>query len=545
VPQATDLKQASKDADSIVALATIGLILLLLGTIFRSPLAALVPLVSVGVVSLVALALIGVGSRALHFQADSSVTSLLIVVLFGVGTDYIVFLLFRLRERLREGAEARDAVAYSVRHVGLTIASSAAVVIIAFLALLLSQLGSTRALAPSLAIAVAVMLIAAVTLVPAVLSLVGERIFWPSRRWRSARPSRLADGLARQVAHRPARSGVLAALVLVAFAATAIGFKPNYDQFGDLPKSSESSHAQRTLAASFPRVSADPTQVYIVGARSADATARLAAQLRRVNGVQGVSRPVTGRRGTVRLDVSLAGKSATANHALDVVEHGIRPTTRGSSAGREILAGGTTAVYVDVRHAIARDYRVVFPVAALAIMLVIALLLRSVVAPIILGAAVGVGFLAALGVSVAAFQGPGQAAGLLFTLPLTLYAFVVAIGTDYNILVSTRLREEDETGVSEAHALERTVRRSLPTVTAAAIILAGTFAALMLTPLTSLRQLGFGVSAGILISAFLVAGTLLPSIAALLGRRLWWPSLRTPSRPSATTPSAKPLQQAR
>ncbi|MGZ4275635.1 MAG: MMPL family transporter [Solirubrobacteraceae bacterium] len=544
-PQAADLDQAGKDADSIIALATIVLILLLLGTIFRSPLAALVPLVSVGVVSVVALALIGLGSRALHFQADSSVTSLLIVVLFGVGTDYIVFLLFRLRERLREGADARDAVAYSVRRVGLTIGSSAAVVIIAFLALMLSQLGSTRALAPSLAISVAVMLVAAVTLVPAVLALVGERIFWPSRRWRTAGDSRLAAALAHQAAHRPVRTGALAALVLVAFAATAAGFKPNYDQFGDLPRSADSSQAQRTLAASFPRLSADPAQVYVVGARSAAATAGLAAQLRRVAGVEGVSRPVAGRGGTIRLDVSLASASATANRALDVVEHGIRPVTRDSSAGRAVLVGGTTAVYVDVRRAIGRDYRVVFPVAALAIMLVIALLLRSVVAPLVLGAAVGLGFLAALGVTVAVFQGPGGQAGVLFTLPLTLYAFVVAIGTDYNILASTRLREEDETGAAEARALERTVRHSLPTIAAAGIILAGTFGALMLTPLTSLRELGFGVSVGILISAFGVAGLLLPSIASLLGRRLWWPSLRDPSPSRAAAPSAEPADQLR
>jgi RND superfamily putative drug exporter len=132
---------------------------------------------------------------------------------------------------------------------------------------------------------------------------------------------------------------------------------------------------------------------------------------------------------------------------------------------------------------------------------------------------------------------------VLFTLPLTLYAFVVAIGTDYNILLATRLREEDETGASEASALERTVRQSLPTIAAAGVILAGTFGALMLTPLTSLRELGFGVSVGILLSAFGVAGTLLPSIASLLGRRLWWPSLRqaSPSRPASI--AAEPAEQ--
>jgi RND superfamily putative drug exporter len=172
---------------------------------------------------------------------------------------------------------------------------------------------------------------------------------------------------------------------------------------------------------------------------------------------------------------------------------------------------------------------VVFGAAALAIMLIVALLLRSLVAPVVLLGAVAIGFAATLGVSVLAVQGLAGKPGLLFGLPLTLYAFVVAIGTDYNILVATRVREEDAGGVTADQALERTVRRSLGPVAAAGTILAGTFAALMLTPLASLRELGFAVASGLLIMAFGVASVLVPSVAALLGRWLWWPAQRTPA----------------
>ena len=149
------------------------------------------------------------------------------------------------------------------------------------------------------------------------------------------------------------------------------------------------------------------------------------------------------------------------------------------------------------------------------------MLLRSLVAPVVLLAAVVLGFLATLGVTVGVFQGLAGKGGVVFSLPFTLYAFVVAIGTDYNILMASRLREEDAT--CAASGVERAVRSSLPTIAAAAIILSGTFASLMLTPGDAQVQLGFAVAAGILISAFLMAGTLVPSIARKLGLRLWWP----------------------
>ena len=135
---------------------------------------------------LLATSLVALLSDTFGFEVDSSLTSLLIVVLFGIGTDYILFLLFRYRERLRAGDESRAAVAFSVRRVGQAVASSALVVIIAFLALLLARLGIFRTMAPGLIISVAVTLLASLTLIPAAIALVGPRVFWPSKRWQTA-----------------------------------------------------------------------------------------------------------------------------------------------------------------------------------------------------------------------------------------------------------------------------------------------------------------------------------------------------------------------
>ena len=182
--QQLDSQQSSNRAQQIVLLATLVLILVLLLVIFRSPVIALLPLVVIALVSQVATGLISDVNKALNLNADSSISTILIVVLFGIGIDYILFLMFRYRERLRSGEDAKQAMASAVTRVGEVIASAAGVVIAAFLALLASTLSVLRSIGPALAIAVAVTLTAGLTLIPAVVSLLGPRVFWPSRSWR-------------------------------------------------------------------------------------------------------------------------------------------------------------------------------------------------------------------------------------------------------------------------------------------------------------------------------------------------------------------------
>ena len=179
--QQLDSQQSSQRAEQVVLLATLVLILVLLLVIFRSPIIAVLPLIVIALVSQVATGLIADVNKALHLNTDSSISTILIVVLFGIGTDYILFLMFRYRERLRAGEDPKQAMVTAVARVGEVIASAAGVVIAAFLALLLSTLSVLRSIGPALAIAVAVTLIAGLTLVPAVVSLLGPRVFWPSK----------------------------------------------------------------------------------------------------------------------------------------------------------------------------------------------------------------------------------------------------------------------------------------------------------------------------------------------------------------------------
>lgn len=139
-------------------------------------------------------------------QTDASISSILIVVLFGVGTDYILFLMFRFRERLRAGDEPKQAMVTAVSRVGEAITSAAAVVIIAFLSMALSLFGFFRSMGPSLAIAVAVTLLAGLTLVPAVVSLLGAKVFWPSKSWRAEPKGARFAAIGRGLGRKPASS---------------------------------------------------------------------------------------------------------------------------------------------------------------------------------------------------------------------------------------------------------------------------------------------------------------------------------------------------
>src|SRR6202044_3448797 len=210
--------------------------------------------------------------------------------------------------------------------------------------------------------------------------------------------------------------------------------------------------------------------------------------------------------------------------AVTVMKNGLRPGAHAAApAGTYALVGGTTAVFADIQRAVNHDYLVVFPTAAIIILVILALLLRSVVAPWYLLVSVGLGFGATLGASVLVFQVLGGQPGLVFLLPVYMYLFVVALGTDYNILMIARLREQAQHGMTPRQAAADAVRHAGPAIGSAGLILSGTFASLILAGDSILQQIGFAVAAGIALAAFVMAMFFSPSLTALIGNRAWWP----------------------
>jgi RND superfamily putative drug exporter len=478
----------------------------------------------IGVVHQVTVGLTADMADAFGSQVSTTLAPLLVVVLFGIGTDYIVFLLFRYRERLRAGTGYNEALELAGGVVGKVIASSALTVIGAFAALWAAHLRSLSCLAPGLVVAVALMLVTALTLVPAVFSLLGDKLFWPYGPGGAAKRNPFAaEG--RLVGKRHALVGPAVALVMAGLSVAALGYTATYNTLGELPSSTKSLVAYNTLATGFPPGALGPTQVYVSGPRALAPSSLddLEAKLAGVPGVARVGRPQLSQDGKAALVSVVLRDDPYSNQALDVVEDQLRPAVTGSVPRDSVLVGGVTATSVDVRHQLGSDTRHVFPLAGLIILLILGLLLTSALAPLNLLVVVALAFAATLGAAVLVFLDGLGRSGVDFSLPIVLYLFVVAIGTDYNILISSRLREEHHNGLSPAEAARVAISNDGPTVAAAGVILAPTFSSLMLAGITNLVELGFGVAAGVVIAAFVMAPLLVPNLSALEGRPFWWP----------------------
>ncbi|MBX7548016.1 MMPL family transporter [Streptomyces sp. NPDC004232] len=526
--QALDQQDSSKRGQALIGFGTFAIILVTLLIIFRAPILAVLPLVLIGLVAGIANGLIAYATKLFGLQANSSISSILIVVLFGVGTDYFLFLMFRYRERLRAGDEPKLAMVNAVGRVGEAIASAAGAVIIAFLALVLSTLGFLKQMGPALAIAVGVTLVAGLTLIPAVVSLIGPKVFWPSKSWQREPENARFAALGRGVQRRPALTAVISGLVLVALSLGTLGFKATFDlASGSMPKTKESMVVQDQMQKAYSAGAAAPTDVYLSSTDGkpldkAGFTA-YAQKLGAVNGVANVRMSQVSKDGTTADFTVTLKYEASTDKAIDAVGRVRDVAHSDAPEGTKAVVGGLSSIYKDIDTAVSHDYKTVFPVAALLIMVILGLLLRSVVAPLYLMASVGLGFGATLGATVWIFQNGEGHSGLMFMLPVIMYLFVVAIGTDYNILMIARLREEAREGREPREAAGMALRQAGPTVAAAGFILAATFATMMLAGNSLLTEMGFAVSFGIIVAAFVMAMFFTPSLTALIGHAAWWP----------------------
>ncbi len=524
---ALDTANSFAKAENIIAIATVSLIVILLGLIFRSVLIAVLPVVLIGLIHQVASSLVAAVAHVSHFDVGTLLGPLLIVVLFGIGTDYFVFLVFRYRENLTKGDEPMAALQHATEVVGEVISSSALTVIAAFAALLLSSLGLLRTLAPGLIISVALMLLSALTLVPAVLALLGRHVFWPAHRQKPAGAESYSARIGKYVGRHPGRivagyGGVLLILALAAF-----GFRADYDEVGELPSTSPSVVAYDQMQRDFPAGYVGPTSVIATSESAAPLSSQsvtaLVDKLKHAEGVAAVAPVQKNATGTAALITLSLDVNPYSGQALADVAGPIRSAANGSIPGATVLVGGPTSQSVDIRNAIDHDLSVIFPVAALIIAVILGLLLRAVIGPLYLLFGVGLGFLATLGILVLIFQKAGGLVGLDFSIPIVLYLFVVAIGTDYNILMTARVREELRSGKDPADAVGLAIAHGAPTVAAAGIILAGTFASLLLTGITTLTELGSGVAIGIIVAAFIMAPRLIPAMTGMRRWHFWWP----------------------
>lgn len=525
-----DTQDQSNRALKIVSIGTLLLVLVLPALIFRSPFAGLLPILSVGIVDTIASSLIADAAHIFDFKVNQQLSVIFTVVLFGIGTDYILFLLFRYRERLRDGDHTRGAASFALSRAGLAILSAALVVLTSFAALFFASFGIFSSMAPGLVICVGVMMLAALTLVPALVGIVGQKVFWPSKAWKSKslKPT-ISKKIGGVIAKRPALVATSVILFLLILSSFALGYKSDFSSFSKPPAGTQSAAGYNDLVKAFPAGETDPAQVYVSGSEhiSRASLKPIEQKLMQTTGVATILPATIAPNGNAAVIPVILKNNPYSSTAISNISGPIRDAAHSfDTSSTKVYVGGTSSIFADIQAVTARDLRVLFPIAAAFILIILAILLRSLVAPVFLLLGVGLGYIATLGATTLIFLRLGSDPGLIFFIPLFMYIFVVAIGTDYNILTVTRLREEIQAGRSPRKAADLTVEHSSATVASAGLILAATFGSLLLANISFLTQMGTAIALGVILAAFVIAPFLIPSMSALLGYFMWWPGNR-------------------
>ena len=536
-------------------------IIILLIIVFRSLLAPLITLIPAVIALFIGEAVVTQSSH-IGVQISFVTQLLLIVLILGAGTDYGLFLIFRVRELVRKGYSVNEAIVEGLKRVGESITFSALTVIAALMALLFATFGLYHGLGPALAIGLAIMLVVSLTLTPALLAIFGRQTFWPSKLKNVAGNIGLWGRIADKAIARPKTVIVLGIVLFIGLAAGITGYKTAGYNNGQLPKKSQSAIGDRILAKNFGKGSSNTAlaifeykkSVFTDGQILADA-ASIQNSLSTSNQFKAVKAPFstslgeqlvaaqTTQNNNTRLNresklfISKSGNyiqmaiSPSAGPPGSTQLANATPVIRNEImlAGKQFGAEKTyyfsdDAFSYDISHTANHDLKKIIPIVLFLIAIILAILLRSMVAPWYLIITVGLSYLAALGFTMDVFVRLFNQDGIDFVVAFMLFIFSMALGEDYNILVMTRIKEE----ASKTSDLNKAIRTAIgvtgSTITSAGLILAGTFAVVGLVGGSrQVEQIGYSIAFGILLDTFFVRTLLLPSIVSIFGDLNWWP----------------------
>ena len=527
-----DLFGAFGEIDTTLLLTTLTVVALILIVVYRSPFLWIIPLLSAVFALSTAGGIVYLLTKADVIDLNGQSQGILSVLVLGAATDYALLLIARYREELHLHESHFESMKIAWKGTFEPIIASGSTVIAGLLVLLLSDLSSNRGLGPVGAIGIAVSMVTMLSLLPALLVLLGRWIFWP----RIPKFDQVDDQLsgiwskvASLVGNRPRRVAISTGLLLVVLA----GFAPTLDTDGIATSESftgrpDSVIGQEKLQISFPGGEGQPT---VVLTPEKDVVAATAA-LKSVEGVAEVVPTMTGfaipgmPAPEVKVVDGYVQLEATLTFGADSVEaRALVPSIRDAvkEVNSEILVGGSSAIGYDVDVASSHDVKLIIPIILVVISIILALLLRSLLSAALLLITVVLSFAATLGASQLVFEHIFGFPGSDASFPLFAFVFLVALGIDYNIFLMTRVREESIKLGTRAGILKGlTVTGGV--ITSAGIVLAATFAVLGVLPLVFLAQLGFAVAFGVLLDTIIVRSLLVPALAHSLGSKIWWPS---------------------
>nr|WP_225953695.1 MMPL family transporter [Kibdelosporangium phytohabitans] len=512
---AADLGEAFSGIDGLLLLVAGAVVVVILILVYRSPLLPFVVLVSsvfaLGLASLTVYALTANDIIDLNGQSQG----ILFILVFGAATDYALLLVARYREELVTTPDRLEAVGKAWRATVEPIAASAGTVILGVLCLLFSDLRSNQGLGPVAAIGIGAALVVSLTFLPAVLALLGRSAFWPYRPKATVKTGAWAKA-AKLIAARPRVTWIVTTLILL----TGVAFLPQLKASGTAQTDvflnrADSVAGQEILTRHFVAGAGSPAVIVA----KADRIGEVAAAAR-VEGVADVRITVQNKGNLAEAEATLTA-AADARPALDTVKR-LRAAVH-AVPGADARVGGRTATLLDTQEISVRDRNVIIPIVLVVIFAVLAFLLRSLLAPLLLIGTVVLSYAATLGVSAIVFNHVLGFPGADPVVPLFGFVFLVALGIDYNIFLMTRVREE-----SIRHGTHAGVSRGLTVtggvITSAGVVLAATFAALAVLPILFLAQIAFIVAFGVLLDTLIVRSLLVPALALDIGRRIWWPS---------------------
>ncbi|GGO92902.1 MMPL family transporter [Wenjunlia tyrosinilytica] len=577
-----DNQRSQEDAQRLTEILSNVVILVMLFIILRSALAPLITLIPPVLVLNLSSPIIAEAAAQGDIDVSSVTHPMLTVLLLGAGTDYGLFLVLRMREEMERGAPPRQAIVKSVERVGESITFSAGTVIGALLCLLLASFGLYSGLGPALAIGVALMLLAGLTLLPALLAIFGKALFWPRKlKPHEHEPDSGWIKVTHHILERPKTTLVVGVAVFLALSAGIFGYSSNgFGGSTNGPSGSDSAAGTAALEANYPPAVVNPTVVLFKYPASVwqdlsnlnNAENDLAGKsvFASVNGMfnpngtplsvqqlstlyaelgppgklpatppanspvpadqyaayRALSQFVSSDGQTVQFYTTLKAGSPDSTAAIDAVPDvraAVTDVQKSSGASQAGVNGLAPASY-DVSTVSNSDLTEIVPIVLVLIGILLGVVMRSLVAPLYLVASVALSYFAALGLAVIVYIGLSGEDGVDFVLPFLMFIFLMALGEDYNILVMSRIREE-----AHSMPLRRAVAAAMhatgTTVTSAGLILAATFGVSAITGATDeIKELGGSIAMGILLDTFLVRVLLVPATVILLGRWNWWPS---------------------
>ena len=527
-----DLFGAFGSIDTKLLQTTLIVVAIILIVVYRSPILWIIPLFTAGTALGLATMVVYYLAKADIIDLNGQTQGILDVLVLGAATDYALLLISRYREELHHHESRYEAMKIALRGVVEPIVASGSTVIAGLMVLLLSDLSSNRGLGPVGSIGIASAMLAALTLLPALLIVFGRWIFWPKVPKFDDEDEKLSGMWAKVgnfVDRKPRAIWVTTALVLLIFAGFSTTLKSDgLAQTDAFTTRTDSVIGLEKLGEHFPSGEGTPVEIVVDQGDLAAATAAIKTVKNVANVVPVTQLDPATRQPTADLKIvdgkvllyatlSVAPDSVEAKETIPVLRDAVK------KVNESILVGGQTAVGYDVDQSSRRDNRVIIPIVLVLIAIILGLLLRSIYAAALLLTTVVLSFAATLGVCALVFEHVFGFAGTDASFPLFAFVFLVALGIDYNIFLMTRVREESfKIGTRAGVIKGLTVTGGV--ITSAGIVLAATFGVLGVLPLVFLAELGFAVAFGVLLDTIVVRSLLVPALVREIGPKIWWPS---------------------